>query len=92
MQKVTTERLTRPESIELDPEVIAFRKQFEAVSSLDEMVRLGAQQMLQSAIEAEVEGFVFQHANRSMIRDGEWSFATVICLPGIFKPVLGRWS
>ena len=64
MQKVTTERLTRPESIELDPEVIAFRKQFEAVSSLDEMVRLGAQQMLQSAIEAEVEGFVFQHANR----------------------------
>ena len=64
MKKVTTERLLRPESIELAPEVIAFRKQFEAVSSLDEMVRLGAQQMLQSAIEAEVEGFVFQHADR----------------------------
>jgi len=64
MKKVTTEQLTRPGSAELDPEVIAFRKQFEAVSSLDEMVRLGAQQMLQSAIETEVEGFVFQHADR----------------------------
>ena len=64
MKKVTTEQLARPESIDVDPEVIAFRKQFEAVSSLDELVRLGAQQMLQSAIEAEVEGFVFQHADR----------------------------
>jgi putative transposase len=64
MKKVTTEQLTRPESIALDPEVVAFRKQFEAASSLDEMVRLGAQQMLQSAIEAEVEEFVFRHADR----------------------------
>ena len=64
MKKVTTEQLARPESIDVDPEVIAFRKQFEAVSSLDEMVRLGARQMLQSAIEAEVEGFIFQHADR----------------------------
>ena len=64
MKKVTTEQLACPESIDVDPEVIAFRKQFEAVSSLDEMVRLGARQMLQSAIEAEVEGFIFQHADR----------------------------
>jgi len=40
MKKVTTEQLSRPES-ELDPEVIAFRKQFDAVSPLDEIVRKG---------------------------------------------------
>jgi transposase-like protein len=64
MKKVTAEQLTRPESIELDAEVVAFRKQFEAVSSLDEIVRFGARQMLQTAIEAEAEGFVFQYADR----------------------------
>ena len=45
MKKVTAEQLAHPESIALDSEVIAFRKQFEAVSSLDEIVRIGARQM-----------------------------------------------
>jgi len=63
MKKVTTEQLSRPES-ELDPEVIAFRKQFDAVSPLDEIVRKGAQQMLQTAVETEVQDFLAAHADR----------------------------
>jgi len=51
MKKVTTEQLSRPES-ELDPEVLAFRSQFNSVSPLDELVRQGAQQMLQTAVGA----------------------------------------
>ena len=76
MQKVTTEQLTRPDS-ELDPEVIAFRKQFEPSSPLEELVRQGAQQMLQAAIESEVQDFLWQHADRKddqgrrqVVRDG----------------------
>lgn len=63
MKKITTDQLSRPES-ELDPEVIAFRKQFEAVSPLDEIVRKGAQQMLQSAIDNEVQSFLSVHSDR----------------------------
>ncbi len=63
MKKVTTEQLSRPES-DLDPEVLAFRSQFESVSPLDELVRQGAQQMLQTAIEAEVQDFLLTHSGR----------------------------
>ena len=48
----------------LDPEVIAFRRQFEDGSPLDRIVREGAQQMLQAAIDAEVEAFVGRHGDR----------------------------
>src|SRR5690606_33476106 len=40
------------------------RANFEACSPLDELVRTGAQRMLQAAIDAEVEDFLAQHADR----------------------------
>ena len=64
MRQVTTAELARPESDGIDPEVLAFRAQFGQSSPLDELVRHGAQQMLQSAIESEVNEFLAQHANR----------------------------
>jgi putative transposase len=58
----TPARTTADEAI--DSEVIEFREAFEARSALDEIVREGARQMLQAAIEAEVDGFLVQHADR----------------------------
>lgn len=54
---------------ETDPEVLAFRSQFEQPrieeqSPLDALVREGARQMLQQAIDAEVEEFLAGHAGR----------------------------
>ena len=66
MRQVTTAALRSPAE-PLDPEVLEFRSQFGQASPLDELVRQGAQQMLQSAIEMEVDDFLAQHANR---RDG----------------------
>ena len=48
----------------LDEEVLAFRARFEGRSPLDELVQTGAQQMLQAAIEAEVDEFLAAHADR----------------------------
>ena len=48
----------------VDPEVLAFRQQFDEKSPLDQLVREGARRMLQAAIDAEVEGFVARHADR----------------------------
>jgi transposase-like protein len=47
-----------------DPEVFAFRAQFDERSPLDEIVRAGAQQMLQAAIDAEVAEFLQGHSDR----------------------------
>lgn len=47
-----------------DSEVMQFRAQFEGRSPLDEIVRHGAQQMLQAAIEQEVGDFVGMHSDR----------------------------
>jgi transposase-like protein len=48
----------------VDEEVLAFRAKFEGRSPLDELVQTGAQQMLQAAIEAEVDEFLAAHADR----------------------------
>jgi transposase-like protein len=48
----------------VDLEVANFREQFEGRTILDQFVRQGAQQMLQKAIEAEVQEFLEQHAER----------------------------
>ena len=48
----------------MDAEVVAFRAQFGEQSPLDQIVRDGAQRMLQAAIEAEVDEFVARHADR----------------------------
>lgn len=62
MQQVTTDSQASP--VEHDSEVLAFRAQFDGRSPLDEIIRIGAQQMLQIAIEAEVNDFLLQHADR----------------------------
>ena len=76
MRQVTTEGLVSP-ALSLDAEVVEFRSQFGQTSPLDELVRHGAQQMLQSAIEMEVDDFLAQHAqrrdargNRLVVRNG----------------------
>ena len=48
MRQVTTGRTRRPVSDEGDHEVVEFRNQFEGRSALDEIVRHGAQKMLQA--------------------------------------------
>ena len=47
-----------------DCEVMQFRAQFEGSSPLDEIVRHGAQQMLQAAVEQEVTDFIGMHSDR----------------------------
>jgi len=76
MRKVTTERRVNPVQ-HTDPEVLAFRAQFDDKSPLDEIIRTGAQQMLQTAIEAEVSEFLLQHSDlrdeqgkRLVVRNG----------------------
>ena len=63
MRQTTTAAIASPAAT-LDPEVVGFRSQFGATSPLDELVRTGAQRMLQTAIEAEVEEFVTLHRDR----------------------------
>lgn len=66
MTKVKTERPRVPVAgHELDPEVVAFRSQFDQRSPLDEIVLEGARRMLQAAIDAEVDAFIAQHADRT---------------------------
>ena len=67
MRQVTTETLDRPAAT-LDPEVAQFRAEFGQTSPLDELVRHGAQQMLQSAIEMEVDDFLAEYAERRDVR------------------------
>src|SRR3990172_6383596 len=67
MRQVTTETLDRPAAT-LDPEVAQFRAEFGQTSPLDELVRHGAQQMLQSAIEMEVDDFLAEYAERRVVR------------------------
>lgn len=63
MRQVTTEALSGLDTA-VDTEVLEFRARFGSSSPLDELVRHGAQQMLQSAIEAEVDEFLAMHAER----------------------------
>lgn len=64
MNETTTDRPAMPATDEMDPEVLAFRARFEDQSPLDEIVRQGAQRMLQSAINAEVDSFLEAHQDR----------------------------
>lgn len=65
MSHVTIKTDSMPAASDVaDPEALAFRLQFEGRSSLDEIVRQGAQQMLQTAIENEVDEFLMQHVDR----------------------------
>lgn len=58
-------------------EVLAFRAAFAGRSPLDDLVRRGARQMLQAALESEVQAFLDQHAGqvdeqgrRRVVRNG----------------------
>ena len=53
---------------QIDLEVASFQEQFEAREFLDVVVRRGAQQILQQAIEAEVQEFLQQHHERRECR------------------------
>ena len=64
MSKSTRADAGRPVEAELDPEVVEFRANFEGRSPLDELIREGAQRMLQTAVNAEVEEFIARHADR----------------------------
>ncbi len=67
MSKVTSTSSQLPatdNSTDLDPEVLDFRAQFDERSPLDQLVREGAQRMLQAAIQAEVDGFLAEHGTR----------------------------
>ena len=64
MTKTKTDQRSTPVDQGPDPEVIAFRQQFDERSPLDELVRQGARKMLQEAIDAEVESFVDAHRHR----------------------------
>ena len=64
MNKSTTKRKAKPVEQEIDSEVLAFRRQFDDKSPLDELVREGARRMIQAAIDAEVDGFIERHSVR----------------------------
>ena len=77
MIESTTLDSTMPGVSYVDLEVANFREQFEGRDLLDQLVRRGAQQMLQQAIEAEVQEFLKQHqdrqdehGNRLVVRNG----------------------
>ena len=57
LSKVTKEKNTTPVVGSIDSEVLQFRAQFDQRSPLDQLVRDGAQKMLQAAIEEEVDEF-----------------------------------
>lgn len=76
MRQTTTAAIASPATA-LDLEVVEFRSQFSETSPLDELVRTGAQRMLQTAIEAEVQEFIAVHGdrrdaggNRQVVRNG----------------------
>lgn len=56
--------LENPEVGKLGVEVASSREQFDGRALLDQVVRQGAQQMLQKAIEAEVHVFLQEHQDR----------------------------
>ena len=77
MTKSTKEIAQNPAADQIDPEIVAFRSNFEERSSLDELVRSGAQRMLQTAIELEVQELLENNAdrrdekgNRLVVRNG----------------------
>jgi len=64
MIETTTFDCQMPVGNQVDEEVANFREQFEGRDLLDQLVRRGAQRMLQQAIEAEVKEFVERHQDR----------------------------
>ena len=96
MSKCIADATATP-AVSLDSEVIAFRAQFEGRSTLDELVRMGARQMLQSAIDAEVEEFIERHrgkvddqGRRLVVRNGSLPPREVLTPAGPIEVQQGR--
>lgn len=77
MSKVTKRESSHPEGESQSTDVVRFPTAESARSVLDELVRQGAQRMLQAAIDAEVEEFLLTHdgrrdgrGNRQVVRNG----------------------
>jgi putative transposase len=77
---------------QIDSEVASFREQFEGRALLDVVVRRGAQQILQQAIEAEVQEFLQQHhercdagGKRLVVRNGHQPARTIVTGAGVLK-------
>ena len=77
---------------QIDSEVASFREQFEGRALLDVVVRRGAQQLLQQAIEAEVQEFLQQHQDRRdaegkrlVVRNGHQAARTVVTGAGALQ-------
>jgi transposase-like protein len=85
MSKTKTVENGMPGVSSVDVEVANFREQFEGRALLDQLVRRGAQRMLQQAIEAEVQEFLDQHqerrdakGNRLVVRNGHKPSRTIV--------------
>ena len=92
MNETTTFDSGTPEANYVDVEVANFREQFEGREFLDQLVRRGAQQILQKAIEAEVEEFLQQHqqrrgsdGNRLVVRNGHKSARKIVTGAGALE-------
>ena len=84
MNKTTTIRHPVPVNEPLDPEVIAFRRQFDDRSPLDDIIHEGARRMLQAAIDAEVDA-LSKHISIAETRpDVVWWLKTEACRPEKF--------
>lgn len=80
-----------------DPEVFQFRENFDARSTLDELVREGARKMLQAAIDAEVDEFIAKLLKRCVIlivltrTDAVWLCVMANCRNAKFSQGRGRF-
>jgi len=97
MSKITTGRHDVPASDQLDPEVLAFRRQFDDRSPLDEIIREGARKMLQAAIDAEVDSFIqdYQHrrdesGRRLVVKNGSLPAREILTGAGSIPVQQGR--
>ncbi len=97
MNKTTTIRHNVPVDEPLDPEVLAFRRQFDDRSPLDEIIHEGARRMLQAAIDAEVDAFIetYQHrrdeaGRRLVVKNGSLPTREILTGAGAIKVKQGR--
>jgi putative transposase len=91
MNQTTGFRSVLPEAPD-DLEIASFREQFEGRDLLDVVVRRGAQQLLQQAIEAEVQQFLQQHqdrrdadGNRLVVRNGHQATRKIVTGAGALE-------
>ncbi len=97
MSKTTTNRHDVPVGEQLNPEVVAFRRQFDERSPLDEILREGARKMLQAAIDAEVDVFIEGHqarrdeqGRRLIVKNGSLPAREILTGAGAIEVQQGR--